>query len=550
MTRTRGNRRWLWLVPLLLIGGGVALWSTMGLNKGEELSLADLPVATVRTGPLVISVKEFGELESEKRTIISNELEWSVIIKSVVDNGTLVEQGETIIEFECKELLEAIDAQDLKVDAARLAWNQAEKNLELTKKEAANKVRKADNALTLAREVLQRYKDPGGEWDMKKNDAESEIQLAERKLKLAEEKLRFKEMVNKDPALNSPYSKNEIEADRLNVQQLQLALQKARSQKRMLIKYDHPQQLRKLREEVDQAEIDLARARLEQEINVTLAESDLRTKAKKLEKLEKKLEELKEEKAKLIVTAERDGLVIYDVGGSRWRPSNVEVKVGEKIGPRQQLMKIPDMTTLQVETEVFESHVSKVSTPDDDRPATEALITLDSVPGKVIRGHVKWIAPLPESSGPHWLKTGTKVYEVIIEPDWEAAGMKPGRDLKPDMNADVELILGKLENVISVPVAAIFSEGEKSFCWKVTNGRPEYREVTLGGMNDRRVQVLDGLSEGDEVLLTRGRIEGDDFEKPEAAEDPDAELDVPDETPPPDTPAPNTKRDGTPRRGR
>ncbi len=492
--QSRRRRAAALAVGVLLTAGVCAAVYMSVSGSGAEKITDESKLAAVRRGNLIVSVNESGEIEAEKRTVISNELEWPVIIKSVVSNGTLVSEGQKIIEFECKALMDEIEEEEYEVETDRLSYKQAAESYELKKKEMANKVTQAENALLEAQEDLSRYRDAGGQWEIQKNDAESEIQLAQQNLKLAEEKLEFKVRVNKDPELKSPYSKNEIEADRLEVRRLKLALEKAIANKKMLIKYDHPRELRRLKAAVDAARLDLERAKLEAETELSLAEAELRNKKQRLERGEKKLKELYEDRERLTIKAEKDGLVVYDTGGSRWRPSDVEVEVGEEIRPRQQLMIIPDMTTLQVETKVFEAVVNRLNASDDKQKATRAIVRLDVDQEKPLHGHVKWVAPIPESQH-RFGDTGAKTFKVNVATDHLPDGVKPG------MTAEVELILNRLKNVLSVPVAAVFTEQDNTFCWKLNDGHPRKTPVTVGNSNERRVQIIDGLAEGDKVLL-------------------------------------------------
>ena len=84
------------------------------------------------------------------------------------------------------------------------------------------------------------------------------------------------------------------------------------------------------------------------------------------------------------------------------------------------------------------------------------------------------------------------------------------------MTADVELILDRLDDILQVPIAAVFSEGESTFCWKVTGrSRRTKVPVKVGRSNETDVEILEGLAEGDIVLLVppEGMIEDQD-EKP------------------------------------
>ena len=86
---------------------------------------------------LIITTTEDGTVEAEEKVLISNELRWPVIIKSVVEEGTVVDEGDLIIEFECKALDDAIDQKELHLNNAELSLEQARKNLLIAEKQQA-----------------------------------------------------------------------------------------------------------------------------------------------------------------------------------------------------------------------------------------------------------------------------------------------------------------------------------------------------------------------------------------------------------------------------
>lgn len=69
------------------------------------------------------------------------------------------------------------------------------------------------------------------------------------------------------------------------------------------------------------------------------------------------------------------------------------------------------------------------------------------------------------------------------------------------MTAEVELVLERVENVLQVPIAAVFAEQEKTYCWRMNGSAPERVSVKVGRMNEKRVEIVAGLAEGDRVLL-------------------------------------------------
>jgi len=471
---------------VLTAGLVVGAWAVLSGSGAEDAGAGNGPTALVTRGSLVVSVTENGEVRAEKRTVIANEIRWSVVIKSLVDEGERVKKGDTIIEFECRELIDSIESKKLAVTNARNAHTQAAENVQLEEKEVANLVRKAEQAVQDAKDDLRRYIEAAG--PIKLSDANSAISTAKRDLALAEHKLNFKLKVNADKELNSPFSENEIEAEKLQVEKLKLALGKAISAYNMLQKYDDPREQRTFKMAVEDAELALSRARHDAKSKLFTATIDRDTKKATLDLQDKQLTELEEEATKLVIKAEEEGLVVYDTGGSRWRPSNTVVEIGAKIPSRQQLMIIPDMTTLLIRTKVYEAIIDQV------KVGQKAHVRFDTRPDITVGAHVTKVGVLPDSQH-GWLNPDVKVFKVDVKLDEDLV------DLKPGMTAQVEIELDRLADVLSVPVAAVFTEQEKTYCYTPSPEGPKPVEVTLGRMNETRVQVLAGLAEGDRVLL-------------------------------------------------
>lgn len=479
------RRRHLWIATAaaIIVIAALVTWMLADPREGSE---DNTPTALVTRGTLVVSVTESGDVAAERKKIIRNELRWPVIIKQVVPDGTLVSGGQVIIEFECKELTDEIERQEITVTSAQHKYAQAKSDLELKEKEMANRVRKAVQAVIDANQDLVRY--VNGEWPNKLKEAEQAIDSAQEEYELAKDKLEFKQRVNKDPDLRSPYSENEIRAETLRVNNLMLQWERTKSDQQMLNVYDHPREMRRLENSVTDSQLDLERARLEDKKQIEMAKDNVLSEETTLKMKEDKLAKLQEDHSKLVVRAEQTGLVVYDVAAHRWRASNVVVAVGEKISQRQQLMIIPDMTTLQIKTKVYESVISQVT------PGLKAYITFDSMPNRPVHGMVGKVAPLPSDKN-RWLNPNVKSFDVVVEFE-ELVG-----ELKPNMTAQVEIILARLVDVLQVPIAGVFTEQEQTFCWKVTDNGPERVAVEVGRSSDKRVEITRGLKEGDELLL-------------------------------------------------
>jgi len=81
----------------------------------------------------------------------------------------------------------------------------------------------------------------------------------------------------------------------------------------------------------------------------------------------------------------------------------------------------------------------------------------------------------------------------------------PGQELKANMSANAEIILEEKPNVVLVPEAAVIYEKDKSTFVEVPDptGEKGRRRVAvkLGLSNGVKTEVLDGVSEGQQIIL-------------------------------------------------
>jgi len=69
------------------------------------------------------------------------------------------------------------------------------------------------------------------------------------------------------------------------------------------------------------------------------------------------------------------------------------------------------------------------------------------------------------------------------------------------MTAEVEILVAALENVMAVPVAAVFEQRGQTFCCVKKGQEVEKRPVEVGMTNDKFVEVRRGLEQEEEVVL-------------------------------------------------
>lgn len=201
------------------------------------------------------------------------------------------------------------------------------------------------------------------------------------------------------------------------------------------------------------------------------------------------LEQIKRKLAANAVYAPMAGLVVYANVG---RPEDgKKVEVGMTPYEGQPLMYLPDITTMQVETEINEMDVQKIKT---GQPVT---ITLDAVPDVTFKGKVATIGSLAQHkvSKVSGKRTGVKVFDVTVDV------LEADERLRPGLSANAAILIDEVKDVTYVPVEAVFNDNGKTIAY-IKHGRGARQVyVDCGTSNEKYVIIRSGLQPGDKVYL-------------------------------------------------
>lgn len=155
---------------------------------------------------------------------------------------------------------------------------------------------------------------------------------------------------------------------------------------------------------------------------------------------------------------------------------------GMRFMPGEALYQIADLSHVWVIADVFEQDIGQVKT------GAKARVKINAYPDKVFDGTITYVYPT--------LKAETRTIPVRVEL------ANPGQLLKPAMFAQVELPVGAKGQVITVPNSAVIDSGTRRIVLvQVKEGRFEPREVKLGQRSDSYVEVIDGVKEGEPVVV-------------------------------------------------
>ncbi|MBL4931236.1 efflux RND transporter periplasmic adaptor subunit [Clostridium paridis] len=111
-----------------------------------------------------------------------------------------------------------------------------------------------------------------------------------------------------------------------------------------------------------------------------------------------------------------------------------------------------------------------------------------------LKGKVSFIAPTAaKTASPTGADTTLNVeIDITDKPD----------GLKIDFDTDVDVLLGEVNNVVKVPAESIVTDKTgKTFIYTVEKNKVAEKDVTLGLQSDMEAQIVNGVQDGDKVIL-------------------------------------------------
>lgn len=196
-----------------------------------------------------------------------------------------------------------------------------------------------------------------------------------------------------------------------------------------------------------------------------------------IDKLNQGIASLNDFSSKLLVKAPNDGIVSW----IRWNVGDSFEATAASQQWDLEVINLYNASQMSIYTQVSDLDVNYVQV------GSKVDVTVDAMPGKIFEGTV-------ERMYQNINRDGKVSYEVNIS-------VIGGDGLKPGFNANCFISGGESLNTLVVPIEAVFEEDSKQ---KVEilkdDGTVETVEIEVGLMNDKIVEVLSGLEEGQKVV--------------------------------------------------
>ena len=432
--------RW-WKRGLLAIGvvAVIGAGATLIPGAGSPRQAGPKLTHTIACGDLIVTVTEQGILESAENTEIKCQVRGQSTVIWVIEGGTEVKPGDVLVRLDTLAIEDAINERTKYAHWSRSAAERSQAD-----------VARAELAIP---EYLE------GRYHSQLMTLEKDLAIGESDLRTAQNMLAHARMMEEQGYVSGL----ELEEKTAAVTQAKLHVEVKKTEIEVLQQFAKKMELETLTGN----------------LNATKARHEADKERAKMDAIRRDL--ALEERQHCVVKAEKSGLVIHP-SAARWFAAP-EIREGATVHKDQVLLLMPDLSKMQVKVGIRESDVGRI------QPAMAARVTL---PDQTLRGEVSSVALVTAPVG--WWTGNAVKYDTLIKLP-AVAGLRPG------MSAEVEVIVARHQDVLTIPVAAVVETVEGHFCWVKTAQGAQRRSLRLGDTNDVFRVVEAGVKEGDQVLL-------------------------------------------------
>lgn len=437
--------------------------------------------AAAERAPLVVSVDAIGELESSQNALLTSQCEWTSPLLWKIEDGTRVNKGDVIARLDTSELEQRARAREVLLLQAMTQLQRAESDLEI--QQLTNESRLADAQLQAELTNLELDGYQNAQFPQQQHALERDVVLAREALLRAQKRLEYAERMVRlgyqDP--------QDSEKERLSVMRLEQSLASKQSEMDLMLQFGHQRKLKALTSAKEQARRELKRVESETRASVLNREIRVQAYRRVVASHESYLDRVRRSIAACTIRASQAGEVIF-VRASSSSPETL--KEGDEVRYLQEVAQLPDRSQVQVALRLHESRIRQV---EAGQPVT---ITADAVRGETLSGEVIQVSSVPlRGRFPNYEQ---REYEVTVRVQARAELLE---QLAPGLTANVRIIAAQVPQALKVPIRSIVTVGGQPYVFVRRGDGVESRSIVTGLANDQSIQIVEGLTPGEEVVL-------------------------------------------------
>ncbi|RUM40781.1 MAG: hypothetical protein DSY70_02860 [Desulfobulbus sp.] len=474
MTRQIFHFGFFWI---LLLAGGLLVFEHTLCVAGEE----DLLLTRVERGDLAISIHTVGLLDAAKSHMVSSEIRGNKgKIIELVRDGSRVEKNAVLVRLDPSPFAEEVHRLQGKVESLKAAVEAVTQLVAWEENQAGQRVAAREYDLKVAKLDLKRLVHGDGPLQLAQYREEMEKAKAEQD--------KYASFARELKGLEKEGFKNPAEVTRARENAKTFKGKYEASRRRFTSYRDFvlPSLEEAAKAKVKNSELILGQSRKAGVFKVANTTAELQQTKAKLETAESSLALAREELEKTVLRAPFPGIaILYEAfrDGQKRKP-----RVGDTVLMNQPILYLPDVSRFIVRTKVREVDLYKI------KVGQKASVRIDAYPDLAFTAQVQSIGALAAETQPG--RGGGKYFQVIMTLEGTDRRLRPGMTARVSINGE------RADNVLLLPVQAVFQESNgKAFCYLSTFRSLRKVPVITGRDNDVQIEVVSGLKEGDRVSL-------------------------------------------------
>lgn len=445
---------------------------------------------TVTPSPIKIDIELDGMVVAERMhevRLVPESWDSFAVIEAAA-YGRQVVKGDVLIRFDAEPLEQAIADLEADKKIANLAIEQAAQALPQYERTLQLDLENADRALRIARQDEERFEkierpidEEGSQWIMKSAQFAYDSAL--------EELRQLKKMYEADD-LTEETEEYILKRQQYQVDQARFRLKTAELSREKELELSIPRQAESKRIAREMAELALAKARSSMELGLAQKRSTLDKMKHTQARADQRLEDLRKDHELLVLRAPADGTVYYGrCMNGKWGEilaATAKLRPGSKVRPYEVLITVVDTQDVYVGVEISQEDLP------DLRVGMNSPVSIPAISTKELRGRLTEIFPIPQASGNFAAR-----FSLGNESDRHASPL-------PGMTCKVRPVTYANQEALLVPSSAVVEDDwtGKPYVMLVKEGaEPKRQNVTLGRSKDDQIEVVEGLSKGDSILL-------------------------------------------------
>ncbi|RLD51763.1 MAG: hypothetical protein DRI97_15270 [Bacteroidetes bacterium] len=228
-----------------------------------------------------------------------------------------------------------------------------------------------------------------------------------------------------------------------------------------------PARFEKTKQELELAEKDLIMLKEKNSINLQQLEADEEGLRLQIEMQEKELAVKEEALSKMIIRAPSAGIIL-----------SIRGKVGEKVDNDRLLIEMSDLTNFKIQGKVDDDYSEQLKT------GIRVYVGLDN---EQLTGVVGTVNPV--------IRDRKIEFDVNLR---ESNHYK----LRPNLNVSLDIVREERDSVLRINNGPAIGRGNEHKVFVLQNGNAEEREIKTGMRTEEYVEVIEGLAEGERIVLS------------------------------------------------